>query len=54
MYEETKIFELKEKTKEEIQFTFEMILSVDLMLSYETKQVFNQIVINFFDYVSVR
>ncbi len=49
MYEETKTFELKDKTKEELQFTFEMILSVDLMLSYETKSVFNQIVISFYD-----
>ena len=49
MYEETKIFEIADKTKEELQFTFEMILSVDLMLQYETKSVFNQIVINFYD-----
>jgi hypothetical protein len=49
MYEETKTFEIKDKTKEEIQFTFEMILEVDLMLSFETKTVFNQIIINFYD-----
>jgi len=49
MYNKTRTFELPEKTKEELQFTFEMILQVDLMLSYDTKKVFNQIAINFYD-----